>query len=387
MTGAPRGFPRSEFEERTRKAQALMADAGLAALLLTTEPEVRYYTGFLTRFWESPTRPWYVVLPARDAPIAVIPSIGVHLMGRTWITDIRTWQSPDYADDGVTLLADTLREVTSQDGKVGLADAMESHARMPLGDLRSLETALSPRQITSDAQITRRLRLVKSPAEIVKIRAAAHVADKAFDRVTEIAQQGIPLSRVFRRFQALCLDEDADWVPYLAGASDQGGYGDVISPATDTPLENGDVLMLDTGLVRDGYFCDFDRNFSVGPPGTAVQDGHTRLIDATYAAFDAARPGAVVSDLFHAMNPIANPGGDIMEAGRLGHGLGMQLTEWPSVIPADHTPLVPGMVLTLEPSVALGGGKIMVHEENIVIRDTGAEWLSTPQDHAIRVLE
>jgi Xaa-Pro aminopeptidase len=185
----------------------------------------------------------------------------------------------------------------------------------------------------------------------------------------------------------LCLAEGADWVPYLAGASERGGYGDVISPASDAPLTGGDVLMLDTGLVHDGYFCDFDRNFSVGPPGTDVQDAHARLIDATQAAFDMARPGKRIADLFHAMPQVANPSGNVMEAGRLGHGLGMQLTEWPSIIPADTTPLEPGMVLTLEPSVSLPGGKIMVHEENIVIRDDGAAWLSTPQAPSIRVLE
>ncbi|MBY5935241.1 Xaa-Pro peptidase family protein [Tateyamaria omphalii] len=386
MTAPARGFPEAEFERRTRNAQALMAEAGLSALLLTTEPEIRYYTGFLTRFWESPTRPWYVVLPATGQPIAVIPSIGAHLMRQTWITDLRTWQAPDYSDDGVGLLSDTLREVTLMGGVIGLADGMESHVRMPRADLLALESALAPRKLASDAQITRRLRLIKSDAEIAKIRIAAGIADRAFDRVTEIAQTGTPLSTVFRRFQASCLDEGADWVPYLAGAADHRGYGDVISPATDAPLETGHVLMLDTGLMHDGYFCDFDRNFSIGAPAAEVQSAHARLIDATEAGFAAARPGAVIADLFHAMNAVANPDGNTMDAGRLGHGLGMQLTEWPSIIPADQTELVPGMVLTLEPSVTLADGKIMVHEENIVIRETGAEWLSTPQGSEIRVL-
>ncbi|WP_299602340.1 Xaa-Pro peptidase family protein [uncultured Tateyamaria sp.] len=387
MTPHARGFPTAEFAERTRKAQSMMEGAGLSALLLTTEPEIRYYTGFLTRFWESPTRPWFVVVPAEGNPIAVIPSIGAHLMGQTWITDIRTWQAPDYDDDGIALLVDTLSEHTPPGGSIGIADAMESYVRMPLGDLRSLEQKLGSRRLVSDMQITRRLRLTKSEAEISKIRTAANIADRAFDRVAEVARTGTPLSEVFRLFQALCLEEGADWVPYLAGASNQGGYGDVISPATDVPLAQGDVLMLDTGLVHDGYFCDFDRNFSIDVPSTEVRDAHARLIDSTQAGFDAARPGATISDIFHAMNTIANPGGEAMEAGRLGHGLGMQLTEWPSIIVADHTPLNPGMVLTLEPSVSLGDGRIMVHEENIVVRETGAEWLSSPQGPAIRVLK
>lgn len=65
----------------------------------------------------------------------------------------------------------------------------------------------------------------------------------------------------------------------------------------------------------------------------------------------------------------------------------MQLTEWPSLIPADHTVLEQGMVLTLEPGVDLGDGKIMVHEENIVITQDGARYLSTPAAPEIAVLE
>ena len=62
--------------------------------------------------------------------------------------------------------------------------------------------------------------------------------------------------------------------------------------------------------------------------------------------------------------------------GRLGHGIGMQLTEWPSHTQTDHTVLQPGMVLTLEPGLQIAPGKMMVHEENIVIRETGAELLT-----------
>ena len=82
----------------------------------------------------------------------------------------------------------------------------------------------------------------------------------------------------------------------------------MISPATDAPLAKGDVLMLDTGLVREGYFCDFDRNFSVGPPSAAVADAHATLIAATSAGFDAARPGATAADLFHAMDAVCTGG-------------------------------------------------------------------------------
>ncbi len=60
----------------------------------------------------------------------------------------------------------------------------------------------------------------------------------------------------------------------------------------------------------------------------------------------------------------------------MGHGLGMQLTEWPSLTVEDQTLLKPGMVITLEPGLEVTPGRMMVHEENIVIRSSGAELLT-----------
>jgi Xaa-Pro aminopeptidase len=366
-----RGFPESEFQARTARAQKMMRAKGLAALLLTTEPDVRYFTGFLTRFWESPTRPWFLIVPEAGKPVAVIPSIGAELMAQTWIDDIRTWSAPDLTDDGVGLLSEALTDL-APDGAIGVPDGHETHVRMPLADLDRLRAL---HHVTTDHGIIRRLRMVKSEAEIAKIEQACAIAGRAFARVPEVVRAGMPLSDVFRRFQMLCLEEGADWVPYLAGGADQGGYGDVISPARDAPLRAGDVLMLDTGLVWDGYFSDFDRNWSVGPPSPAVRDAHKRLVEASDAAFVAARPGASAADLFGTMNAIVTKTAGGTDAGRLGHGLGMSLTEWPSLIPSDPTQLEPGMVLTLEPGIAVGD-KILVHEENIVITDKGARYLS-----------
>ena len=263
----PRGFRTAEYQSRLARAQTLMARANLGALLLSTEADLRYFTGYLTRFWESPTRPWFLVVPASGKPIAVIPSIGAALMQQTWIDDIRTWSAPDAADDGVTLLADTLREVG---GPVGLPSGLESHLRMPLQDYTRL-AALVPGTLTDDGQIMRRLRQIKSEAEVAKITHACAIAGRAFARVPEIAKENTPLDAVFRHFQMLCLEEGADWVPYLAGGAGPDGYGDVISPARATPLCNGDVLMLDTGVIWDGYFSDYDRNFTVGPASDIAQ--------------------------------------------------------------------------------------------------------------------
>lgn len=375
------GFPQEEYDARLKTAQARMSDAGLGAILLTTDADIRYFTGFLTRFWESPSRPWFLVLPATGAPVAVIPSIGAELMGQTWIDDIRTWSAPDPEDDGVSLLAGTLRDV-SQGGPVAVPSGPENHLRMPLQDFERVKVA-SGLPFTDDRGIVAKCRAVKSSAEIEKIATACAIAGRAFDRVGEIAREGAPLSQVFRDFQRLLLAEGADWVPYLAGGAGQGGYGDVISPAREVPLAAGDVLMLDTGAMHDGYFCDYDRNFAVSYASPAAKTGHAQLIEATLAGLDAAKVGARASDVWRAMAEIVGGGEG---AGRLGHGLGMQLTEGLSLTAKDHTRLEAGMVITLEPGVQTGAGTLMVHEENVVIEDSGPRFLSPMADANLPVI-
>ena len=364
-----RGFARGEYEARLARAQTAMGKVGIGAILLTTEPEIRYFTGYLTRFWESPSRPWFLVVPLSGLPVAVIPSIGAALMGQTWISDIRIWPAPRPADDGVSLLTETLCEIG---GPVGVPSGAESHLRMPLADFERVKRA-SGLEWRDDGGIVAALRAVKSEAEINKIAHICGLAGRAFDRVHEIAAPGVPLSTVFRDFQRLLLEEGADWVPYLAGGAGAEGYADVISPASEVPLAAGDVLMLDTGAVWDGYFCDYDRNFAIGHATGAQQGAHARLVDATEAALAIARAGARASDLWRAMADIVG-GGEA--AGRLGHGLGMQLTEGLSLTSLDHTVLEPGMVITLEPGVELAPGRIMVHEENIVITEGAPRKLS-----------
>ncbi len=379
-----RGFDPSEFQNRLDRAQSLMAGAGLDALVLTTETDVRYFTGFLTRFWESPTRPWFLVVPQTGMPVAVIPSIGAALMRKTWITDIRTWSAPDLTDDGVTLLADTIRHVVGAGARIGVPDGHGTHLRMPLQDYQRVQDLLPQATFTSDQRIIETLRRIKSGAELAKIERACTIAGRAFDRVGEIAGAGVPLDRVFRDFQSLCLAEGADWVPYLAGGTGPLGYDDVISPAAPEPLQQGHVLMLDTGLVWDGYFCDFDRNYAIGPVSDEVHSAYAKLLEATQAGQEAAVIGATATDIYHAMDRVLTGGLGGGDAGRLGHGLGMQLTEWPSFIATDPTEIVAGMVITLEPGITMSDGSVLVHEDDFVITEQGARQLTprAPQQMA-----
>lgn len=379
-------FEAQEYAHRVTQLQKGMADQGVDALLLTTPADVFYTTGFLTRFWESPARPWFVVVPIEGKPIAVIPKIGASLMARCWVDDIRTWEAPDPTNGGVALLGETLRSVVPETGIIGLPMGLETHLRMPLADYQDLCSALGSRQMRDATACIERVREIKSEAEIEKLRRICHIAGEAFDAVPDFVRAGMGLDAVFRAFQVACLKAGADWISYVAGAAGQGGYEDVISPADAQPLTAGDLLMLDTGAVAEGYFCDFDRNFAIGKPSDAVAQAHDVLWHATEEVMAAIRPGQKACDVHQMISAALSRRGAEPASGRLGHGLGLTLTEWPSLSAMDQTPLRAGMVLTIEPAVVIAPGRLMVHEENIVLRASGAELLSPRAPSSLPVI-
>ena len=375
-----RGFPESEFRARAARAQAMMAERGLDALLVCTEPEVRYLTGFHTPFWQSPTRPWFVILPAEGRPVAVIPGIGASAMATTWVTDIRTWPAPRPTDDGLALLVDTLAELTggvdSTPTRIGLPMGHETHVRMPLADLDLLRVRISPASFVDATDVVRGLRMVKSDREIAKVAHICDVVSGAFEGIGNLLSVGMTEREAFRAFRIDLLERGADDVPYLVGATGPG-FDDIIKQPSDRMIEAGDLLMFDTGSVFDGYSSDFDRYVAFGQADEDAKRAYRTVWEATEAGLATAKPGATTSDLWRAMAEVLDAGGSLGNSvGRLGHGLGMQVTEWPSHTAADGTVLEEGMVLTLEPGLTWAPGRMMVHEENLVLRADGPELLS-----------
>ena len=372
-----RGFSQAEFETRMEGAQGVMHDRNIGAILLTTEPDVRYFTGFHTQFWESPTRPWFVVLPNTGKPIAVVPEIGAEGMRATWVDDVRTWPAPQPEDDGISILSETIRSALGNVRKLGVQLGHESLLRMPAGDYAALLSTLPGVEVVDVATEIHQLRYVKSPAEIEKIHHICQITSDGFEALPDSLRMGESERINCQRFRMDLLNRGADNSPYIVGGAGPGGYGNIIMGPGDRIIESGDILIIDTGTTFDGYFCDFDRNFGFG----TVDDGAKRAYDTVYkstdAGFAAARPGATTSDVWAAMWAVLEDGGALgNDVGRMGHGLGMQLTEWPSNTPTDGTVLEPGVVLTLEPGMEFAPGKQMVHEENIVITEDGAEMLS-----------
>ena len=379
MTTTPpaRGFTQAEFEARTERAQRRMRELEIDVMLLTTEPQVRYFSGFLTQFWHSPTRPWFLLVPLEGKPIAVIPSIGVAGMQLSWIDDIRSWSSPQPEDDGISLLLAAIRELPRRFGRLGATMGMESILRMPVRDFQHLQNELTGMEVIDCAEMMLQLCSVKSAAEIDKVRYVCELASDSFIALPDLIHSGQSEREILRDMRIDLLQRGADHTPYIVSASGPDGYGDIIMGPSDRIVESGDVMIIDTGTVYDGYFCDFDRNYAFGSASDRARRAYDSVYQSTDAGLAAAQPGATTTDVWQAMWSVLEAGGAMgNDVGRMGHGLGAQLTEWPSLTATDNTPLQPGMVMTLEPGMEFASGKLMVHEENIVITESGAELLS-----------
>ena len=372
-----RGFPETEFEQRLDRIQQRMFENNIDAIILTTEPQVRYFSGFFTQFWQSPTRPWFLVIPAKSKPIAVIPEIGVSGMQATWVEEIHSWPSPTPEDDGLSLLTAVIKKLPVGSGRIGFTLGMQSTLRMPINDFYSLTKELNNYEIVDVALMMHQMLSVKSELEVNKIRHVCEITSQGFNALPDFAQLGDSQRNICKKLRHDLLDRGADDTPYMVAGSGPGGYDSIIMGPGDDILVDGDVLIIDTGTVVDGYFSDFDRNYGFGKIDGNVMSAYRALYKATQAGLDMARPGIELNELFAAMwNVLEASGASASDVGRMGHGLGMQLTEWPSITADDKTLVEKGMVLTLEPAMSFAPGKQMVHEENIVITQDGSSLLS-----------
>lgn len=371
-----RGFSVSEFQQRTLNAQKIMKEMRLDAMFFCTEPNVRYFSGFLTQFWQSPTRPWFLVIPAEGEPCAIIPEIGLSGMQETWVKNIKVWAAPNPMDDGISLLASHINSLPTKYGRIGATLGIESHLRMPYNNFQELRSKAN-KEFVDISLAVHELRAIKSEAEIQKVREICKVTNDAFDLVPTYAKQGMSEREICKQFRIDQLRLGADSCPYIIAGSAYDGYDSIIMGPTDRVIENGDILIIDTGAVRDGYFSDFDRNWAFGHASELSKAAYRTAYAATSAGFKAAKAGNTTHDIYSAMWQVLQEGGAMgNNVGRIGHGLGIELTERPSLNDTDHTVLKAGMVLTLEPGMVYAQGKCMVHEENIVITEDGAQWLT-----------
>ena len=382
-----RGFSEQEYRQRVLKLQKKMQGENIDVTLITSPHNFRYFTGLNSYFWESPTRPWFLLISQFDDPIAVIPSIGKTALQKTWINRIKTWPSPQPADEGVSALKATLLKLLKNKGRIGCELGKESHLRMSINDFDKLRKNMSDFNFIDASEIIWSLRIIKSFEEIKKIKKIISIASEVFDNLPNNIEIGMTEIEICNIFKKELLNKGADHTLYMSCASGKGGYDQIICDPSEKKLLDGDVLIIDTGTTLDGYFCDFDRNYGFGKIKKEANDAYQILWEASEKAFEKAKPGLTCADIVNAMTSVLDKSNQLSNSiGRMGHGLGLQLTEPPSIMHNDKTILKENMILTIEPCYEYLPGKMLVIEENILITKNGYELLTSRTPKSLPII-
>jgi Xaa-Pro dipeptidase len=383
-------WPEHEFAERIERARGAMAEEQLDALLITHPVNFKYFTGLRSEFLVSPTRPWYLLVPREGDAIAIVSEAGrIAMETTTGITEVRTWPSPRWTDEGLTLVLDAIRQLPSGTGRIGCEMGPETRLGIPAQDFLHLAQRVAPsHEFVDGSAVIRTLRMVKSSAEIDALREICQLTSAGYAAVPELIRPGDTPARLCNRLRLFVLGQGASHAPFIASTAAKPCYreGEVILSPADHVLGDGDVLFIDSGFILDGYYSDFDRNWAIGSATDAVRRAYERVYSATEVGIEATRPGARVADVFNAMATHLRPYGEISHPARMGHGLGLALTEPPSVTPYEEVVLRPGMVITIEPTLMFEPPMLMMHEEVVVVTDLGAELLTTRAPAELPVL-
>ncbi|MBW8794622.1 MAG: aminopeptidase P family protein [Streptomyces sp.] len=374
MTGSnrPAPFTAADYESRMTRAARTAADAGLAGLLIAPGPDLVWLTGYTpTAVTERLTL--LVLTPGRD-PVLIVPTL----------------EAPDAEKaDGAAVL--TLRDWTDgTDPYAVTAGLLDGTGRFGVSDnawamhLLGLQKTLPGTSYASLTDALPMLRAVKDTAELELLAAAGAAADSTFEEIRKVpfagrreSDVGHDLADLLRRFG----HDQVDFTIVGSGPNGANPHHEV----GDRVIQDGDMVVLDFGGLKDGYGSDTTRTVHVGPPTAEEREVHDIVRAAQEAGFRAVRPGVACQEVDRAARAvIADAGYGEFFIHRTGHGIGVTTHEPPYMIEGEEQPLVPGMCFSVEPGIYLPG-RFGVRIEDIVTvtADGGRRFNNTTREMVV----
>jgi Xaa-Pro dipeptidase len=366
-----------EHKARIARAQRLMAEAGLDAVVLAPGTSLAYFTG---AEWGLSERFFGAVIPREGEPGWVTPAFEKERALEQIRTggDVRAWEEHESPS---ALVAGILRDRKAA-GRIGIEEAM------PFAFADGIAQVLPAGRLTSATPVTAGCRVIKDAHEIALMRRACEITVRAHRAVFASLREGMTQSQVSR------LSAEAHRRLGMPGGSLVLFGPDAAFPHGTTrpqPLKAGEVVLMDGGGKLHGYSSDITRTGVFGAPPTARQREVWDVVRrAQEAALKAARPGAECQSVDAAARKV------IVDAGfgpdykyfthRVGHGIGMDGHEWTYLVRGNATKLRPGMCFSDEPGIYVPGEMGVRHEDVIFITEAGAEgmskWTGTPEEPA-----
>jgi len=368
-----------ERKARIARAEALMAEQGLDALVLDSGTSLVYFTG---AEWGDSERFFGAVLTREADPAWVTPAFEkARALEQVRLgTDVRAWEE-DESPYG--LVAAILRDRKVGSGRVGIEETV------PFAFVDGIAKAAPAARLVSATAVTAGCRMIKDAHELSLMRRANEITVRAHRAVFASVKEGTTQAEASR-----WCNEAHRRLGMPGGALVLFGRDAAFPHGTTKPqpLRAGDVVLIDGGGRLHGYASDITRTGVFGAPPTERQRTIWDVVRrAQEAAFRAARPGVEAQSVDAAARKV------IEEAGfgpgyryfthRVGHGIGMDGHEWTYLVRGNETRLRPGMCFSDEPGIYIPGELGVRHEDVITITADGAEnltrWSGTPEDPAV----
>lgn len=225
------------------------------------------------------------------------------------------------------------------------------------------------------AALFRKIRMVKTPAEVERLRHAAHVGETAIQASLSIAKEGITEKELARRFRVSIAEQDGDPSMALFRIGRNGALGQI--PSDDTPLRKGDMVWLDTACTVNGYWADLARIFCLGEPSKKLRTYYDAILAGEDHGFAACRPGMTAGELFDTtMQAVRENGIPHYKRHHVGHGIGLEIYDAPLIGPGQTDVIEAGMVINIEtPYYELGWGAVHI-EDPFCVGGNSNEWLT-----------
>lgn len=374
-------FPKEEYLKRLDNIHKKLENENIDAIVITSPANFRYFSGLDSNFWESPTRPWFLIISKNGKIKALVPSIGLSAIESTFIKDIEVWQSPNPKDEGTSLLKKIIKTFP-KNSNIGFELGMETYLRMSIKEFLKIKKDLQEYNFIDSTNIVWSLRKIKSDLEIKNIEKVCSITSKVFNNLINKISLGMSEREIATIFKKDLINNGVDYIMYLSCASGINGYNQIICNPSEKKIGDGDILIIDTGSTLNGYYCDFDRNFGFGNINQKSLDAYNKLWNATEKTLEIIKPGISCKEVYESLSKNLFSNNVKSSVGRMGHGFGLQLTEPPSIMIDDNTILEKNMILALEPSIEIENNLMLVHEENILITQNGNRLLSsrTPKE-------
>ncbi len=378
MKGRARPFTNQERLARVEKARTLMAAEKIDAILMTGGSSPMYFANVSLGGGE---RLWALVIPAKGAPFIVCPAFE-EARARELLTDspfganteVRTWQEDE---SPFTRVADGLKDRGIASGRLGI----EETVKFVFAD--SLAQAAPALKIVSATPVTAGCRMIKDAHEVECLRLAGEATLKVYQAVYEALKEGMTQRDVSALIQAGYARVGFDGFASLnVGEFTASPHGS----RTPQTIREGTILMVDDGCKVEGYTSDITRTFVLGKPTDKMRQVFDIVRRAQQAALAAAKPGVPNEAIDAAARKVLTdagygPGFKYLTH-RVGHGMGMDMHEWPYLVknnmfgwPKNPT-LQPGMVFSDEPGIYIPGEFGVRLEDDLHVTESGAELLT-----------